>query len=66
MTRLDILRRGAHSSGFTIDFLDTLTSGLSRHALRKVIDNVSSMPSTVKSSDSPHLFRKARAPASES
>lgn len=64
--RLDELREGARASGLTIDFLEALTQGLSRQALRKVIGNASSLPSYMKSSDSPYLFRSARAPSSES
>ena len=64
--RLTLLRDGARDSGITIDFLEALTQGLSRQALRKVIGNASSMPSYMKSSDSPYLFRSARAPSSES
>lgn len=66
MERIDDLREGARQSGFTIDFLEALTQGLSRQALRKVIGNASSMPSYMKSSESPYLFRKASEPSSES
>lgn len=59
--RIDDLREGARKSGFTIDFLEFLTHGLSRQALRKVMGNASSMPSYMKSSESPYLFRSTRA-----
>ena len=64
--RIDILQAGAAASGFTIDFLEALTQGLSRQELRKVMGNASSMPSYMKSSDNPNLRRKANAPSSES
>ena len=63
--RLDALRVGADQSGFTLDFLECLTQGLSPQALRRVMGNASSMPSYMKSKDSPYLFRSARAPSSE-
>lgn len=56
---------GARASGFTIDFLEALTQGLDSQALRKVIGNASSMPSYMKSSDNPYVFRSARAPSSD-
>ena len=61
MHRIEQLREGAAATGFTIDFLEALTQGLSRQALRKVIGNASSMPSYMKSSDSPYLLRKSKA-----
>lgn len=64
--RIDCLVDGADASGLTIDFLVALTQGLSRHALRKVIGNASSMPAYMKSSDNPYVSRKARAPSKES
>lgn len=64
--RTDELRQAARSSGFTMDFLEALSQGLSRHAFRKVMGNASSMPSYMKSSDSPYLLRKASAPSSDS
>lgn len=66
MRRIDVLREGADASGYTIDFLDYLTEGLSLQAARKVIGNASSMPSNMKSSDNPYVRRRARAPSSES
>ena len=63
MDRLDLLREGAAKSGFTIDFLECLTQGLSRQALRRVIGNASSMPSYMKSSDRSYLLRMAKAPS---
>lgn len=66
MQRIDVLREGADATGLTIDFLDYLTEGLSLQAARKVIGNASSMPSNMKSSDSPYVFRKARAPSKDS
>jgi len=65
-SRLDALQEGARVSGFTIDFLDHLTAGLSLQAARKVIGNASSMPSNMKSSDNPYVRRSARAPSSDS
>jgi hypothetical protein len=66
MERLDDLIAGARASGFTIDFLDDLTYGLSRQAARRVIGNASMLPSYRKSNDNPYVFRSARAPSSES
>ena len=59
--RIEQLQLGAAETGFTIDFLEQITQGLSRQALRKVIGNASSMPSYMKSSDSPYLLRKSSA-----
>jgi hypothetical protein len=64
--RIDGLRDAARLSGLTIDFLQLLTEGLSRQAFRRVIGNASSMPSNMKSSDSPNVFRKASAPFNDS
>lgn len=64
--KLDTLLSGATESGFTIDFLETLTQGLSLQAVRRVIGNASSMPSYMKSSDNPYVRRKASAPSIES
>nr|WP_236641492.1 hypothetical protein [Paracoccus aeridis] len=63
--RLEMLRAGAAASGFTIDFLEALTQGLSRQATLKVIGNASAMPSYMKSSDNPYVRRSARAPSME-
>lgn len=63
--RIELLRYGARTTGFTIDFLDALTQGLSRQALLSVIGNASSMPSIMKSSESPYILRSARAPSSD-
>lgn len=61
--RIEMLRQAAKESGFTMDFLDHLSMGLSNRAFRKFIGNVSSSPSYMKSKDSPYVFRKARAAA---
>ena len=61
--RLELLRSGAVASGFTIDFLEALTQGLSRQATLRVIGNASAMPSYMKSSDNPYVRRSARAPS---
>lgn len=61
--RLDLLIEGAQLSGVTIDALDYLSQGLSDSALRTLIGNWSSMPSYMKSSDNPYLFRSASAPS---
>lgn len=64
--RIDAIRGAADASGLTIDLLVQLTDGLSRQAFLRVIGNASSMPSYMKSSDSPYLVRIAKAPSSES
>ena len=64
--RLTLLIQGAKSTGLTIDYLEALTAGLSLQALRKVIGNASSMPSYMKSSDNPYIFRSSKAPSNES
>lgn len=64
--RIDMLLEGARLSGFTIDFLEALTQGLSSHACLRVIGNASEMPSYMKSNESPYVFRSANAPSSES
>lgn len=61
--KIDELRAAARESGFTIDALDWLTQDLSRQAFRKVMGRASSMPSYMKSSDSPYVLRSARAPS---
>lgn len=64
--RIDELSDAARESGLTIDLLHQLTQGLSRQAFLRVMGNASSLPSYMKSSDSPYLLRKAKAPSSES
>lgn len=64
--RLDHLIEAANKSGLTIDFLEVITHGLSRQAFLKVIGNASSLPSYMKSIDSPYFFRSAKAPSRES
>lgn len=63
MHRIDRLRFAANETGFTLDYLEALTSGLSIQAERKVIGNVSMMPSYMKSSDNPYVCRSAIAPS---
>lgn len=60
--RTAILRNGARSSGFTMDYLDWLSDGLSLQALERFIGNASSMPSNMKSSDNRYVRRRALAP----
>lgn len=64
--KIDDLAEGARKSGFTIDFLEALTQGLSRQARLKVIGNASSMPSYMKSKDSPYILRSTSAPSKDS
>jgi hypothetical protein len=64
-TRLSILIEAAAVSGFTIDYLEALTNGLSRKACLRVIGNVSSMPSYMKSRDNPYVRRSAIAPSTD-
>ena len=61
--RLDDLINGALESGFTIDYLEALTAGLSSQARRKVIGNASALPKYMKSSDNPYVWRNAIAPS---
>lgn len=63
ITRLNALIECAAKTGFTIDYLELLTSGLSSQAFLKLIGNVSAMPSYMKSSDNPYVCRKAIAPS---
>lgn len=63
MDRIEFLRQAAQKTGFTIDYLEVMTRGLSRQAALRVIGNASSMPSYMKSSDNPYVRRKARAPS---
>ena len=60
--RMSLLIEGARQSGFTIDYLEALSRGLSLQAIRKLIANASSLPSIMKSSDSPYVRRRASAP----
>lgn len=64
--RIDDLKQAARMSGLTIDLLQHLTQGLSRQAFLSVMGNASSMPSYMKSNESPYLVRKAKAPSNES
>lgn len=66
MDRLDILIDGARRTGYTIDFLEALTQGLSNQACRRLIGNVSAMPSYMKSNDTPYVRRISSAPLSDS
>ena len=61
--RIDLLIKQARITGFTIDYLEALTAGLSLNACLRVIGNASSMPSYMKSSDNPYARRKAIAPS---
>lgn len=65
-SRIDRLLEAARDTGFTMDYLERLTDGLSIQAERKVISNVSEMPSYMKSSGNPYVRRSASAPSSES
>lgn len=64
--KIDALQAAAAASGITIDLLEALTHGLSRHAFLKVMGNASSLPSYMKSSDTPYLLRMASAPSRDS
>ena len=64
--RIDRLISAANKTGFTIDYLEALTLGLSIQAERKAIGNVSAMPSYMKSNDNPYVRRNAKAPSSDS
>lgn len=61
--RLDLIIRTASETGFTIDYLECLSSGLSRQACLRLMGNASSMPSYMKSSDNPNVLRKASPPS---
>ncbi len=63
--RVDELISAARVSGLTVDLLQVLTQGLSRQAFRKVMGNASSMPSYMKSKESPYLVRMDKAPSSD-
>lgn len=65
MSRLDALLEGARNSGFTVDYLEFLSRGLSLSATRKLMGNASAMPSYMKSSDNPYVRRNASAPSTE-
>jgi len=65
LERIQLLRHAARETSFTIDYLDLLTSGLSRQAALKVIGNASSMPSNMKSMDNPYTCRSFLAPTTE-
>lgn len=66
MDRLADMQKAAHKSGLTIDVLQVLTQGLSRQAFLRVMGNASSMPSYMKSSESPYFVLRASAPSSDS
>lgn len=63
--RIDLLIWGAAETGCTIDYLEALTAGLSLHAARRVIGNVSGLPAYMKSSDNPYVSRSAKAPSTD-
>nr|WP_233544936.1 hypothetical protein [Pseudooceanicola sediminis] len=64
--RVQLLIEAARKTGFTIDYLEALTAGLSLQATLRVIGNASAMPSYMKSSESPYVRRNAKAPSSDS
>lgn len=64
--RLEALKKAAANSGLTIDLLHELTQDLSCQAFLSVMGRASSMPSYMKSIDSPYLLRRASAPSSDS
>lgn len=66
MDRLDLLINEAVRTGFTMDYLEALTSGLDNQAALRVIGNVSELPRYMKSNDNPYVSRSASAPSSES
>ena len=57
--RLDDLIAGANASGFTIDYLEALTRGLSGKARRRVIDNLTALPAKMTTIENPSVRRKA-------
>lgn len=59
--RLDLIIDCARRTGLTIDYLDSLTSGLTLSCCLRVIGNASSIPSYMKSRDNPYIRRKVRA-----
>lgn len=63
--RIKMLSVIANHTNLTIDFLDYFLAGLSVQAMNKLVGNASGMPSIMKSSESPYVFRSARAPSSE-
>ncbi len=63
--RLELLLKASRETGFTVDYLELLTRGLSRSACLRLIGNASSMPSYMKSSDNPYVRRNASAPSIE-
>lgn len=63
--KIEILIAAARETGFTIDYLEALTVGLSLQACRRVMGNASSMPSYMKSSDNPYVRRRHSAPSSD-
>lgn len=64
--RIQEMAKAAHESGLTIDLLHHLTQDLSRQAFLSVMGRASSMPSYMKSIDSPYLLRRDRAPSRDS
>lgn len=54
---IDELISGAKASGFTIDYLEALTRGLSGSARNKVIENLTTLPAEMKAIDNPHVRR---------
>jgi len=63
--KIDALIAAAAASGLTIDLLEALTHGLSRQAFLKVMGNASSLPSYMKSRETPYFLRMASAPSSD-
>lgn len=54
MERLDALIAAARESGLTIDLLDGMTRGLSRQAFRRVMGNISALPSCMRDGGATH------------
>ena len=61
--RIRMMQGAAEATGLTIDILDHLATGLSSSAFRRFMGNASEIPSYMKSSESPYVFRSARAAA---
>lgn len=57
---IDELISGAKASGFTIDYLEALTRGLSGSARNKVINNLTDMPVEMKTTENPFVRRDAK------
>ena len=63
--KLEMILKVAHQSGFTVDSVLFLMSGLDDKAIAILLGNVSRLPKYMKSKEIPYLSRSRTAPSME-